>query len=225
MPRSTPNPVDAFAEEAARVGTVVLALPEDAFALPTRCPPWDVRALLGHLYRDVDRILQYRDLPAGEPDADAVSYWSGYDRVGAAPGIVARAIEAADGHASAGELARAFDERWRESVAAAMEMDPARPIKTFAPTLRLDEYVKTRVLELAIHGLDLAHALGRDPWTGPRAADVTRDILVALLGSDPPPSLGWDDVMFFEAGTGRRPLTGAERDALGDRAGRFPLLA
>lgn len=104
-------------------------------------------------------------------------------------------------------------------------MDPARPFKTFAPTLRLDEYVKTRVLEMTVHGLDLADALGREPWTTSSAADVTREILVALLGRTHPPELGWDDVAFFDTATGRRALGDRERTILGEAGDRFPLFA
>ena len=54
---------------------------------------------------------------------------------------------------------------------------------------------------------------------------VTREILVGLLGAEPPAALGWDDLTFIETGTGRRPLTPEDRDILGDRTAGFPLLA
>jgi uncharacterized protein (TIGR03083 family) len=204
---------------------VVLELDETSFALPTRCPPWDVKALLGHLYRDVDRILEYRDLPAGAPDADGISYWSRYDPVGDAPDISARASEIAAGYATGRDLADAFERRWRQAVEAARAMEPERPIATFAPTLRLDEYVKTRVLELAVHGLDLADALDRDPWISPAGTEVVLATLRGLLGADLPSALGWDDLAFVESGTGRRAISASERAVLGDLADRFPLLA
>jgi uncharacterized protein (TIGR03083 family) len=225
VPWPDPSPVDVLEAECERVAEVVLGLAPDAFALPTRCPPWDVKALLGHVYRDVDRILQYRDEPAGAPDTTAITYWRSYDPVADGPDIAARAIEVADGYDGGQDLARAFDRRWREAVAAARAMKPDRPIATFRPTLRLDEYVRTRVLELAVHGLDLARALDRAPWITPGAADVVRTILVGLLGAAPPAELGWEGVTFIESGTGRRGLTDAERAALGERAARFPLLA
>ena len=220
-----PSVVDVLAAESARAAEIALGLGEEDFALPTRCPPWDVKALLGHLYRDVDRILAYRDQPAGAPDATGASYFRGYDPVANAPAVSARARQVADVYGTGAELALAFDRRWREAVAAAREMEPGRPIATFGPTLRLDEYLRTRVLEMGVHGLDLAHALGREPWITAGAADVVRAILSELLGGDPPPALGWDDVTFFDTATGRRALTETERSALGDRAGRFPLLA
>ncbi|MGH2634576.1 MAG: maleylpyruvate isomerase N-terminal domain-containing protein [Actinomycetota bacterium] len=225
MPWTDPSPVNALTGECERVADVVLALDEGAFSLPTRCPPWDVKALLGHLYRDVDRILQYRDEPAGRPNTTAVSYWRSYDRVGDAPAIAARAVEIADVHPTGRALARAFDARWREAVAAALEMSPDRPYRTFRPTLRLDEFVKTRVLELAVHGLDLADSLGREPWITPGSVEVVRAILIGLLEDDLPAELDWDDVTFIEAGTGRRRLLGTERATLGERADRFPLLS
>ena len=225
MPWSTPNVVEALAAESARAAEVVLSLDEADFTRTTRCPPWDVKALVGHLYRDVDRILAYRDEPAGEPDTTSITYWTRSDPRGGAADVSARARLIAEGYPSGAELARAFDRRWREAAAAALEMEPDRPIATFAPTLRLDEYLKTRVLEMGVHGMDLAHALGRRPWITPEAADVVRAILTGLLDGPPPASLGWDDATFFDTATGRRPLTDAERDSLGVRADRFPLLS
>lgn len=225
MAWTEPSDVDTLAAECERVSEVVLALAEDEFDAATRCPPWDVKALLGHMYRDVDRIVQYRDVPAGAPDATAVSYWRSYDPVADAPDIAARAQEVANGFGSGTDLARAFDRRWREAAAAARALPPDRSIRTFGPTLRLEEYVRTRVLEIAVHGLDLADALGRAPWMTPGAAHVVRRILVGLLGGDPPAPLGWDDVTFIETGTGRRRPTSSELEALGERAALLPLLA
>ena len=97
-------------------------------------------------------------------------------------------------------------------------------LRTRLTTIRLDEFVTTRVLEIGVHGLDLAAALGRPPWLTSGAASVVLSILAGLLGEDPSPALGWSDLTFIETGTGRRPLTDAERSVLGERAGAFPLL-
>lgn len=48
--------------------------------------------------------------------------------------------------------------------------------------------------------------------------------LIGLLGREPPPSLGWGDIAFIEAGTGRRRLADVERSILGESSARFPLL-
>jgi hypothetical protein len=79
----------------------------------------------------------------------------------------------------------------------------------------LSEFMRTRVLELAVHGLDLAAALGREPWmTGP-AAQVTEELLL------PPPAAarlraesGWSQVTLIAKLTGRVPATDAENNLI-----------
>ncbi|MGZ4109295.1 MAG: maleylpyruvate isomerase N-terminal domain-containing protein [Actinomycetota bacterium] len=212
-------------DEGRLAAAVVAGLPPDAFARPTRYPPWDVRILVGHMVRDLERVVAALDEPP--PDAaatDAVSYFRNYDPRAAGPGITARAMEAAGGFDSTEALARGFDEMLRRCVEAAEAHDPARLLRTRVTTIRLDEFLKTRILEIGVHGLDLADALDRDPWLSPAAASLIRGILTGLLGDDPSAALGWTDLTYIETGTGRRPLTDAERSFLGPRANAFPLL-
>jgi uncharacterized protein (TIGR03083 family) len=225
--RAPADIVDVLAGECAAAARAVLELTGEAFSLPTRCEAWDVRALLGHLWRDVDRVVVYA---AGEPperaDSDAVAYYrSGYDPAADAADVARRAVEAADAFPDGRALAAGFDRRWREAVDVARSLPPDRLVRTFGPCLRLDEYLCTRLLEAAVHGLDLTDALGREPWITPRAVEVVRAMLVGLLETEPPVELEWDDLAFLEAGTGRRALTDRERSSLGASADRFPLLA
>jgi uncharacterized protein (TIGR03083 family) len=218
-----PDIVFVLAGECAKVSDVVLGLTEPQFALPTRCPPWDVKGLVGHLWRDVDRIPSYLTEPAAaEETTDTRSYWHAYDPVAEAPGIALRGLEVAARFDSGADLARSFDDHWRACVEAARTEDPGRILQTRLTGIRLDEFCATRVLEVAVHGLDLADALGREPWMTPAGADVTTDILRSLLGADPPAA--WDDRAFIEIGTGRRALDDQDRAALGDLAVRIPLL-
>jgi uncharacterized protein (TIGR03083 family) len=219
------DPVAILDAECERVAEVARSLDDEAYALPTRCPPWTVKVLLAHMYRDVDRVLAYRDEPtAAEPDTTAVTYWRSYDPIEEGPVITARSVETAERFATGPELARGFDAHRRDVVAAARAMPPDRLFGAYGLTLRFDEYLRTRVLEVAVHGLDLAHALGRRPWITDEGTAVVRDILVGLLGTEPPGAVGWDDHTFIETGTGRRPLSDRDRAALGDLAERFPLL-
>ena len=48
-------------------------------------------------------------------------------------------------------------------------------------------------------------------------------MLTGVLGSDLP--VDWDDATAARRGTGREPLTAADRAALGDGAARFPLFS
>jgi hypothetical protein len=68
-------------------------------------------------------------------------------------------------------------------------------------------------------------ALGRAPYVTSDATALVRAMLVALLGEEPPPALGWDDIAFLETGTGRRAPTPHQRDVLGPLADRLPLLS
>jgi uncharacterized protein (TIGR03083 family) len=200
-------------------------LPPESFARPTRCPPWDVRILVGHMLRDLDRVVTYLNEPA--PDAaptDAISYWRSYDPRAEGPMITASATEAADRFDSTAALVLGLDQTLRQCLAAARVEEPDRLLRTRLTTVRLDEFLKTRILEIGIHGLDLADALDRDPWLSPGAASVVLGILTGLLGEDPSASLGWSGLTYIETGTGRRALTPGERTLLGARADAFPLL-
>ncbi len=184
-----------------------------------------MKELVGHIWRDVDRLGTGLAAPDAEPvETDAVMYWRSYDPVGDAPAIAERAKETADGFASGRDLARSFSEMWPARLDAAEAADPSRSVRTFGPVLRLDEFVKTRVLETAVHRLDLLHALGRERSLRPESAAVIVPVLEALLGSPLPGELGWSDLEFVEAGTGRRAIGPAEAEILGDLAERFPLV-
>jgi uncharacterized protein (TIGR03083 family) len=212
-----------LAGECARVAEELSGLTEPDYATPTRCPPWDVKELAAHVWNALDRLPSFLADP--EPPAataDAVTYWRSYDPIADGASIVDRSAAIAARFADGAELARSFSEHWRECVEAARVADPGRIVRTRVADIRLDEFVATRVLEAAVHGLDLARALGREPWITPAAAEVTVAILRSLLDADPPTQ--WDDVAFIEIGTGRRVPDDAELDQLGPMASRLPLL-
>jgi uncharacterized protein (TIGR03083 family) len=218
--------LEALRGECQEVSKLVLGLGEEDFA-PTvpRTPAWTVKELLGHMYRDVDRIGFAVSNPVpGPPDVDSVSYWRSYDPVAGAPAVAGRAREVAAGYGTGAELAAAWDRHWRATLERAAGADRGMVVRTFGPTLTLDELVKTRVVEITVHRMDMEHALGRKGWGTDAAISVVDDVLVGLLGQEPPAGLEWDVVDFIEAGTGRRPLTGPEREVLGPMAERFPLL-
>ena len=221
-----PEALDALKVECERVSEAALELSEEDFGLPSRCSAWNVKELLAHMYRDVERtIVGLRQDPPDEADTDAITYWTAYDPTVDAPEIADRAKTRAASYGSGRELAIVWDDMWRRAVDLAEEEGPLRVIRTWAPALTLDEFLKTRALEITVHGMDMALALGREPWTTTEGADVTIKILQGLLGPELPDELGWDDLTFIDKGTGRAALTNDERDTLGRLAERFPLLA
>lgn len=223
---SATDPLEALRAECERVSDVIKDLPEDAFARQTRCTEWNVKELVGHMYRDVLRILTGLSEPEPEAaDTDAVTYWRAYAPADDAADIADRAKQIAAQRDTGRGMAEAWDDLWRRSVALADAADRTRVVRTWGPLLTLDDLLRTRVLEITVHGLDLAAALGRPPWPTEAGMAITRTILLALLGSGLPEALRWDDVTFAEKGTGRSALTETEREGLGDLADAFPLLS
>ncbi|MFN2590466.1 MAG: maleylpyruvate isomerase N-terminal domain-containing protein [Actinomycetota bacterium] len=220
------DPLEALRAECQRVSHVMGHLPEEAFARATRCSAWNVKELLAHMYRDMLRVLTGLSEPEPETaDTDAVSYWTRYDPKDDAADIADRAKEIAAQHESGRAMAEAWDGLWQRSVSLADEADRARVVRTWGPTLTLEDLLRTRVLEITVHGTDLAAALGRPPWATEEGLAITNEILSTLLGTDLPADLAWDPVMFAEKGTGRTGLTPDEREILGDGANRFPLVS
>lgn len=219
-----PDVVDVLADECERVTRLLLDLAPEEFATPTRCEPWDVKDLAAHLYRNMFRIPAALDRdPDGEPDTDGVTYWTSYDPSADSPAIAEHARETAGSYDSGRDLVVAFEDLWRSALERARAEDPARVVQSWwGPRLRLDEFLKTRVLENVVHGLDLTDALGRSPIASDAGTEMVIGILEALLGAPPPAR--WTSVEFMEKATGRSPLTGEDASELGSRASRFPLL-
>lgn len=220
-----PDALAALKAECDEVSQVVLGLSEEDFARPTRCTAWNVKELLGHMYRDVDRANVALSQPApARPDNDSVSYWRSYDPIRDAPDIADRAKETAQSHPTGHDLATAWGEMWRRAIDQAGRADRTRVVVTWGPALTLDEFLKTRVLEITIHGTDLAAALDRGPWATDAGTTITNGIMLSLLDDELPPALGWDPITLLERGSGRTTLTDKERTILGELSERFPLM-
>lgn len=219
------DPLVALREECEQISEIGADLSQEDFARPTRCTAWNVKELLGHIYRDVDRISAglVSDAPP-EATHDSISYWRAYDPIADAPDVADRAKQLADRYGTGRELVEAWDEMWPRTLDQAAGADRKQVIVTWGPAITLNEFLKTRVLEVTVHRMDLEDALGRKGWGTDLAVSIVDDILEGLLGEEPPSDLEWDVVDFIEAGAGRRPLTDAERASLGRLADRFPLL-
>jgi uncharacterized protein (TIGR03083 family) len=217
--------LDVLAGECAAVSGVLLDLTEQEFTRPTRCPPWDVKDLLAHMWRALFRIPTALDEAplGGPPNTDSVTYWRSYDPATDSAATAEHAHDTAIEYGSGRALATAFDELWKACVARCATEDPKRVIKTWwGPRLELDEFLATRVLEMLVHGIDLTAALGRSAVATDAGTKVVVGILRDLLGGDPP--IEWSDLDFVDKACGRVPLTAPEKSALGPAARKFPLL-
>ena len=216
----------ALRDECELISQLVLGLTEEDFSKPTRLPAWNVKELLAHTYRVINRINMALDQPPpAAPDSDSVSYWRMYDPATDSQETADAAKEIASQYETGGQLASAWDDMWRRAVGRAADEDPERVMATWGPALPLDELIRTRVLEMTVHRTDLMHALGLPPDPSDAGLEITEEILLGLLDADQRSVPDWTGVELIEKGTGRRPLSDEDRKELGELAGRFPLLA
>jgi uncharacterized protein (TIGR03083 family) len=185
----------AFGAEAANLTASLATVSEAEYGRPTRCPPWTVAALVAHVGMGAERVTLMLAEPApAEADTDAAGYYrpdkrfapvTNRDRVDGATAAAARA-------ASGAALAARFTGSWRDARAAVAAHDPGRVVRTrHGDAMRLNDFMVTRVVELVLHGLDLADALDRPPWTDDGALDVVTRLLTR------------DRLAFVRAATGR----------------------
>lgn len=219
---------DAYHQLAAAVATMT----DERSWLPTDCLGWAVRDLVFHCLSDAQRGLVALHTPAdGEPDRDAVTYWSDWQPdpsgVGAAAGRrYVRVVASMFLHAE--QLRDLYVETAEAAVHAAAKADPDELIATQGHVLKAGDLLSTLAVEATIHHLDLAASLCGGPGAeelmpAPSGLAEVRRTLDGLLGQPVP--IDWDDATYARKGTGRAPLTPAERDRLGQLADRFPLFS
>ena len=209
----------ALRVEAERLAAAVASEPPAAFARPSPCPPWTVGDLLYHVRTGVARLSHMLAEPGPEPGADAeglvtaAGYFSPDHRF--SPATNADRIASAQHGAAtvpAEAMAADFESAWHQAWTAVEAAGPGRLVRTrHGDLMSLADFLRTRVLELAVHGLDLAAGLDRDPWLTPEGASVVAGLVLpdgsaASLRQ----RLGWDHVTMIAKVTGRQPLTPAE---------------
>ncbi|MEV6104975.1 maleylpyruvate isomerase family mycothiol-dependent enzyme [Streptomyces sp. NPDC051940] len=208
----------AFDAEGLRLAEEMAAVGGDGWARPTRCEPWTVAELLAHVRMTAGRLpgmLAERPAPA-HAEVTARGYYRPDERFSAGTNAVrvesAQELAARDtGHAEA------FTATWREAAGLCAAEPESRVVRTrHGDPMLLTDFLVTRVVELAVHGLDLADALGRRPWTTEPAADVVEELLLGAPAPQGLPALGWDRSVFLCKATGRAAVTGEEKERLAE---------
>ncbi|MFV0132188.1 maleylpyruvate isomerase N-terminal domain-containing protein [Streptomyces sp. HMX87] len=217
------HPSRTLGETYAALAGTVRPLGDEESWRPTGCTGWAVRDLVFHLLGDAQRALVALHTPAaGPPDRDAVTYWRDWrpDGTGAAHGRRWNRV-AASMFLDFGQLRALYLETAAAAVTAVAATPPERVVATQGHALTAGDLMLTLAVEAAVHHLDLTVGLPAAPGPAPAGLAVVRDTLDGLLGRPVP--LDWSDEHYARAATGRAPLTGAERRALGADADRFPL--
>jgi hypothetical protein len=224
--------MEAFRAEAERLSKMAVAEQESGFSRLSRCTPWTVGELLYHVRTAAGRLTSMfaepepgRGAEPGPGLVDAAAYYRRDHRYSPAANAerVAAAQRGAAGLASGAAIVREFDLAWRESWELARAAPPTRVVRTrHGDRMLLTEFLRTRVLELAVHGLDLAAGFGRAPWMTAQAADVvTALVLPGGYAAQLQAEAGWDLATLIAKATGRRPLTAAESALLQRRGIRL----
>lgn len=176
----------ALGAECGRLGGVLAELTEREAVAPTRCAPWDVAALAAHTVGALDRVQVALDGEAPpRAEVSAAGYYAPDARF--SPEVDAdridSAVRAAARHGDAAEPGRRLRELWGHLEPRLAREPEGRVVRTrHGDAMALEDFLLTRALELVVHGIDLADALGRAPWTSPEGAEAVELLLFGAAG-------------------------------------------
>ena len=175
--------VRSLVVRAAETAALLIADPavRDRWSMPSALAGLDVGALAAHLVRATGATLAYLDRGTGEgPLLDAVGY---FDHAITSP-IHERIREVSASEASAGHAE--VDAKAR-SVAAELALRlPAEPHDRTIGALHqrrisLDDFCRTRLIEILMHVDDLAASVGVEtPWVDVAATGHIIDVLIGI---------------------------------------------
>ena len=216
------DPRDLLSAAYGDLATVLTGLTVEEGWEPTGCAGWTTVDLGFHLLSDARRALVALATPAAGPaDTDAVAYWTAWrpPEPGDDEELWSTRI-AASVHGGLPGISGRYAETSAAVVVAAGRVGSSERVRTQGHVLTVADLLSTLVVEAAVHHLDVVVRLDRPgPAAGPLAE--VRRVLEGLLGTPLP--AGWDDATAARRGTGREPLTAADRAELGAGAEAFPL--
>ena len=212
----------ALDAEAAALLTIAFGLTDADVHQASPCPPWTIIELECHVLIGAGRIGQALAEPerSDGPLISTTEYYRRDERFSAATN--ADRIESARALArrlpGPGEIAAELDRRCRESAELLAAAPADRTVITrHGDRMLLSDFARTRVVELAVHGLDLAQGLSRPSWLTSEAADVLDDLLLPAGGSSQLcRDLACDRAGLIARLTGRISLSRAEQQVLHD---------
>ncbi len=126
---------------------------------PARARSWTVRTLVGHLGRSFTTVTEYLARPAAARDVRSTADYYVVALQNTDPAAIdARAEQAAQ---ALGDDPPTALRTFRDAAMAALDVTGDPLITTVAGGMSLSDYLPTRIFELAVHSLDLAHATGQ----------------------------------------------------------------
>ena len=206
--------VDALADGLQALEEKLSGLSEEDWKRPTllqppipEAPPWNVLQLAAHfdIFMGMTMTLVGESQPVQVLDRASFCLACS-ERSQVAPAIYKLIVDHAEGHTPVTVL-----DTVRQTFKQALEAIRSTPPDTIGPTffgpMRLDEFVATRLVEVAAHGMDLADALGEPQFVKPgpttMAAEVLDEVLARRWVPGRPADLEGDDLAFLRAAAGR----------------------
>lgn len=175
----------ALVAQVSAVRSAVHTLTDEQLALPSGLPGWDVKLLVAHVVRQIDavRLLLSEPEPDPVPPLTGLSAWA-VSTAAIAEQLDASTRETAAGITNAAEAVDAAAARMEPFLEDAVRADRIVP-HVFGAMRALDMTV-TRLVELVVHGDDLARATGVEVVHDRQAvAAVTRLLADALAVKAP----------------------------------------
>ena len=162
--------------------SLVGAIPGDRWEVPA-LGEWNVRELVAHTARAFRTVVEYADGETMDPTPIATA--AEYFRIVLAEEtphvhIAERARREA---ATESDWITALDQVTAEALAIVDDRDPSTPMHLFVGEMPLGQYLATRVLEVTVHGSDLASVIALPANPPAEALRVTLLVLADLAGA------------------------------------------
>ncbi len=165
------------------VGDALDELTEQEMARPSVLPGWSVRDLAAHLVVVADSVRHLEPLPTNAGVLSIGEYLSGYaDRADRITGLTQEAA------AELTDIPAGYHERWEEGLAHLSALQGAEKVLARRGAARLADLVATRLIELVVHGDDLARSVPARPPAAlpPRAHRLVARVLLDVLAARQP---------------------------------------
>jgi uncharacterized protein (TIGR03083 family) len=220
----------ALAAEAEALQAALTGLTEQESSLLSPCAPWTVGELLCHVVIGASRVAQALaepespDSASDSAQAGTIDYYRHDVRFSAAVDAdrIDTARELAKELGGPEQITLELERRCTQTLSLLAAAPPDRTITTrHGDRMLLSDFAGTRLVELGVHGLDLANGLGRPPWLTNEAADVLENLWLPAGRADQlRQQFGCDRAGLIARLTSRAELSPAERKLLEEAGAR-----
>ncbi|MFT4398164.1 maleylpyruvate isomerase family mycothiol-dependent enzyme [Gordonia lacunae] len=156
---SLPGAIDDFTAGARHLTQLVDLIGDEGWDGPG-LGEWSLRSLVGHASRSLTTVADYLAEPGSGVELDSTAaYFASIQGYGDPASVRQRGVDA--GLALGDDPRAGVLERRARAIEALAGVDD-RPLSTPFGGIMLSDYLPTRTFELAVHGLDIARAIGAD---------------------------------------------------------------